>query len=62
MKSIRKKQLRFIGHTMRKQQLESLCLMGKVEGKRGRGRPRIKFVDGLARSCGGGMSATDSCG
>ena len=59
MDSIRKKQLRFLGHTMREQQLESLCLMGKVEGKRGRGRPRIKFVDGLARSCGGGMSATE---
>ena len=59
MNSIRKKQLRFLGHTMREQQLESLCLMGKVEGRRGRGRPRIKFVDGLARSCGGGMSATE---
>ena len=59
MNSIRKKQLRFLGHTMREQQLESLCLMGKVEGKRGRGRPRIKFVDGLARSCGGGISATE---
>ena len=59
MTSIRKRQLRFLGHTMREQQLESLCLMGKVDGKRGRGRPRIKIVDGLARSCGGGMSATE---
>ena len=56
MISIRQKQLRFLGHTMREQQLESQCLMGKVEGRRGRGHPRIKFVDGLARSCGGGMS------
>ena len=59
MTRIRQKQLRFLGHTMREQQLESLCLVGKVEGRRGRGRPRIKFVDGLARSCGGGMSATE---
>ena len=59
MTSIRKRQLRFLGHTMRKQQLESLCLMGKVDGKRGIGRPRIEIVDGLARSCGGGMSATE---
>ena len=49
---IRKRQLRFLGHVMREEQLESLCLMGKVEGRRGRGRPRIKFVDGLARAAG----------
>ena len=59
MTSIRQKQLRFLGHTMREHQLESICLMGKVEGRRGRGRPRIKFVDGLARSCGGGMTTTE---
>ena len=59
MASLRQRQLRFLGHTMREQQLESLCLMGKVEGRRGRGRPRIKFVDRLARSCGGGKSATE---
>ena len=59
MTSIRQMQLRFLGHTMKEQQLENLYLTRKVEGKRGRGRPRIKFVDGLAISCGGGMSATE---
>ena len=59
MASVRRRQLRFLGHTMREEQLESLCVVGKVEGRRGRGRPRIKFVEGLARSCGGGMSAPE---
>ena len=54
--SIRKRQLRFLGHVMREEQLESVCLMGKVDGRRGRGRPRIKFVDGLARVVGGNLS------
>ena len=53
---IRKRQLRFLGHVMREEQLESVCLMGKVDGRRGRGRPRIKFVDGLARVVGGNLS------
>ena len=46
MTSIRQRQLRFLGHTMREHQLEKLCSTGKVEGKRGRGRPRTKIVDG----------------
>ena len=52
LKCIRKRQLRFLGHVMREEQLESVCLTGKIEGRRGRGRPRIKFVDGLARAAG----------
>ena len=54
MKSIRQRQLRFLGHVMREQQLESQCVAGKLEGKRGRGRPREKFIDSLARAAGGG--------
>ena len=51
-RSIRQRQLRFVGHAMRQSQLESTCLTGKLEGKRGRGRPRIKFLDSLTTSIG----------
>ena len=56
MKSIRQRQLRFLGHVMRLQQLENVCMSGRVEGRRGRGRPRMKLVDSLARVVGGGIS------
>ena len=35
---IRKKEMRFLGHLMRKDGLENLALTGKIEGKRSRGR------------------------
>ena len=35
---IRTKQMRFLGHLMRKDGLENLALTGKIEGKRNRGR------------------------
>ena len=38
---------------MRLEQLESVCVTGKVEGRRGRGRPRMKLVDSLAKAIGG---------
>ena len=33
MKMVRQRQMRFLGHVMRKQELESICMMGKVEGR-----------------------------
>ena len=53
MKSIRQRQMRFLGHAMRQEEMENLCLTGKVEGRRGRGRPRTKFLDSLAKCVGG---------
>ena len=53
VKKIRQRQLRFLGHVMRLEQLESVCVAGKVEGRRGRGRPRMKLVDSLAKAVGG---------
>ena len=43
--AIRQQQLRFLGHVMRLQQLENVCVYGRVEVRRGRGRPRLKLVD-----------------
>ena len=56
MKFIRQRQLRFLGHVMRSQQLENVCMTGRIEGRRGRGRPRVKLVDSLAKVVGGGVT------
>ena len=38
VKEIRKRQLNFLGHILRKEKIEHLCLTGKIEGRRARGR------------------------
>ena len=44
---IRKKQMRFLGHLMRKDSLENLALTGKIEGKRSRGRQWLLWMANL---------------
>ena len=41
---IRKRQLRFSGHVIRENKIENLCLTGRINGNRGRGRPRKTFL------------------
>ncbi|GFR89436.1 hypothetical protein ElyMa_004278500 [Elysia marginata] len=48
MTKIRKRQAKFVGHVIRRNQLEHLVTAGKFDGKRGRGRPREKMLDSLA--------------
>ena len=55
LRTIRRRQMRFLGHVMRREQLENLSLTGRVSGRRGRGRPRVKYMDGLKRAMGGGL-------
>ena len=45
MTQIRKRQLGFLGHVVRGRGLESDCLLGMVEGRRARGRQRMKYMD-----------------
>ena len=45
MDVIRNRQLRFLGHVIRKDGVEKLALTGKIEGKRDRGRQRLKYLD-----------------
>ncbi|KAG1653071.1 Peroxisome biogenesis factor 1 [Nymphon striatum] len=45
LKDIQKRQLTFLGHCIRKEKLECVALQGRIEGKRARGRQRIKFID-----------------
>ena len=47
VKEIRKRQLNFLGHVLRKEGVEHLTLTGKIEGKRARGRQRQKFINSL---------------
>ena len=44
---IRTRQLRFLGHVIRKDGLENLALTGKIEGKRSRGRKRMLWMTSL---------------
>ena len=47
MVTIYKRQLRFLGQMERKNELESLCMVGMMNGRRGRGRPRKSYTDSL---------------
>jgi len=48
MKVILKRQVRFLRHVMRRQDMENLCLTGKIQGTRTRRRQRTKY---LAKIC-----------
>ena len=40
LKVITSRQIRCLGHVLRKNELEAIALTGKIEGKRARGRQR----------------------
>ena len=48
LRSIRKRHMEFFGHVMRREGLEHLAVTGKIEGKKGRGRPRVGYVKALS--------------
>ena len=48
IKTIRQRQLTFIGHIMREDSIEKLCVQGLMEGKRSRGKQRTVFLQSLA--------------
>jgi len=52
MQTIIIRQIRVVGHVIRKGKLEYLMLTGKIEGKRARGRQRLTFLGWLERSTG----------
>ncbi|GFN98519.1 endonuclease-reverse transcriptase [Plakobranchus ocellatus] len=47
IKTIRQRQLQFLGHICRHKGLELLAITGKIESKRSRGRQRITFIENL---------------
>ena len=48
MNTIRQRQLNFLGHVMKRRGLENLLVTGKVEGRRARGRQRLKYLEWIA--------------
>jgi len=52
LKVIVSRQIRFVGHVMRKNQLEAIALTGMTEGKQARGRQRKMFIDWISTACG----------
>ena len=44
---IRKRQMEFLGHIIRREKIEHLCLTGMIEGRRSRGRQRKKYLDSI---------------
>ena len=53
MVNVRVQQMRFLGHVMRREELENLSLTGRIPGSRARGRQREKYMDGIVRIVGG---------
>ena len=49
LRTIRKRQLEFLGHVMRKEELENLSVTGKINGKRSRGRQRLTYIARISR-------------
>jgi len=45
LKVIASRQIRFLGHVLRKNELEAIALTAKIEGKRARGRQRNMFLN-----------------
>ena len=52
MTVIRKRQLGFLGHILRRSGMEKNCLLGMVEGSRARGRQRMKWMDKIKELAG----------
>ena len=48
---ILKLKLQYFGHLMRRvDSLEKTLMLGGIEGRRGRGRPRMRWLDGVTDS------------
>ena len=46
-----KLKLQYFGHLMRRaNSLENSLMLGKIEGRRRRGRPRMRWLDGITNS------------
>ena len=47
--AVKKRKLSYFGHVMRHDSLQRDLLEGMVEGKRGRGRPRLQWSDNITQ-------------
>ena len=56
---IRKRQMDFLGHVLRGEKIEHLCITGMFEGRRARGRQRVKYLDTIVEDLGGGITTNE---
>ena len=56
---VRTRQLRFLGHVLRGNELEKEVLLGRIEGRRGRGRPRMRYTTSLLEDVPGNRRFVD---
>ena len=59
LRVVRTRQLRFLGHLLRRNGLEKEALLGRIEGTRARGRPRIKYSASLMEDIPGDLRFVD---
>ena len=57
LRTIRKRQIEFLGHVIRREKIEHLCLTGMIEGRRARGRQRKKFLDSILEDINNNVTA-----
>ena len=58
MNAIRKRQLEFLRHIIRRDGIEKSALAGKIEGKRQRGRQRTTYLQSIKNCCSNGEMDT----
>ena len=59
IKMITVRQMKFLGHVNRKEEIEYLAMTGKIAGKRARGRERITFMNSIIRRMGGSWTTCE---
>ena len=59
LKTITRRQLGFLGHTLRSESIEKTCLLGRIQGRRARGRQRTKLMDTILQQLGNGWRTVD---
>jgi len=47
LSSIKKRKCKYFGHLTRESSIQRVILEGKIEGKRGKGRPRVQWMDNI---------------
>ena len=59
VQKIKKRQLKFLGHIVRAEGLESDCLLGRIDGTRARGRQRVTYMDRILSYLGNGQTTAN---
>ena len=47
MTMIRRRRIGYVGHILRGNGLEKDCLLGMIDGRKAKGRQRLKFMNGI---------------